>query len=111
MAAGATAALPTGFIMGPAGHGAATYYLTTNFTAVSAQASSGAPTAGGRYNWGSSAAERAAGFMTSGGYASPNSLMYGFVNNNSLTITNVILAFDYERYRQNTAAASITFFH
>ena len=37
--------------------------------------------------------------------------MVGYVNNTGSTISGVTLAFDYERYRLNTAAASITFFY
>ena len=48
--------------------------------------------------------------MTSGGYASPNSVLFGFTNSTGNTITSLTLGFDFERYRINTAAAAITFF-
>lgn len=49
--------------------------------------------------------------MTSGGYASPNTLLFGLTNTTASTITGLSLGFDYERYRINTAAASVSFFH
>ncbi len=48
--------------------------------------------------------------MTSGTYANPNALMVAYVNNTGSTITSITLSFTYERYRINTAAASVTFF-
>ncbi|MFN9916584.1 MAG: hypothetical protein ACK53L_28595, partial [Pirellulaceae bacterium] len=48
--------------------------------------------------------------MTSGGYASPNGLLFALTNSTTTTITGLTLGFDYERYRINTAAASVTFF-
>ena len=106
----ATAALPSGWKMSAAGAGTTAGYSTSgNLTAVNNQASSGSPTAGGRYNWGSSSSERALGFMTSGSYASPNSIMVAFKNSTGSTITGFSISFDYERYRINTAAASVAF--
>jgi autotransporter-associated beta strand protein len=111
MGTSGTATLPTGWKMTAAGAGTTAGWSTVgNLTAVSAQASSGSPTSGGRYNWGSSTTDRAAGFMTSGSYASPNGLLFGLTNTTTNTITGLTLAFDYERYRINTAAASATFF-
>ncbi len=107
-----TATLPTGWKMSAAGAGnTATYTTAANVTAVSAQASSGTPTTGARYNWGSSATERAIGFMTSGSYASPNSILVQYKNDvPNGTINDLSISFDYERYRTNTAAAAVTFF-
>jgi|GEM_PF-5168942 len=48
--------------------------------------------------------------MTSSGYASPNSVMAQYVNNTGSTITSLAISFDIERYRINSAAASVTFF-
>jgi hypothetical protein len=47
--------------------------------------------------------------MTSGSYANPNALMVAYVNNTGSTITSITLSFTYERYRINTAAASVAF--
>jgi hypothetical protein len=78
---------------------------------LSAQASSGTPTAGGTYNWGSTATERAAGVMTSGSVASPHSLMAFYTNGNASSINQLTVSYDVERYRRNSAAASVQFYY
>jgi len=78
---------------------------------VTQQASSGSPSSGGTYNFGTSASERAIGAMTSGGFASPNNPMAFFVNDGTTNITELTVAYDAERYRVNSAAASIQFFY
>jgi hypothetical protein len=78
---------------------------------VTQQASSGAPSAGGTYNFGSSTTERAVGAMTSGGFASPNNLLGFFQNTNAANITSLTISYDAERYRINSAAASVQFFY
>lgn len=78
---------------------------------VTQQASSGSPSAGGTYNFGSSASERAVGAMTSGGFASPNNLLGFFQNTNAGNLTSLTIAYDGERYRRNTAAASVQFYY
>lgn len=85
---------------------------TGGSTTVTQQASSGTPVTGGTYNWGSTATERAVGAMTSGGFASPNNLMAFFRNTNATdNITQLSIDYKAERYRINTAAASIQFFY
>ena len=110
MGATATAALPAGWLLSAAGVAAPTY--SAGLAATTQAASSGSPSTGGRYNWGNgtTVTDRAVGFMTSGGYASPNSVLFGFTNSTGSTITSLSLGFDFERYRINTAAAAITFF-
>lgn len=78
---------------------------------VTQQASSGSPTAGGTYNWGTSTSERAVGAMTSGSFASPNNIMAFFSNTGASNITDLTISYDAERYRVNSAAASIQFFY
>ena len=66
----ATAALPSGWKMSAAGAGTTAGYATAaNVPATTQAAGSGAPSTGGRYNWGDGATstDRAIGFMTSGG--------------------------------------------
>lgn len=111
MAASGTASLPSNWKMSPAGAAAPTWAAAGNFTAVNQQASSGAPATGARYNWGTSATERALGVMTSGGYASPNSIMAFYQNSNASAITDITISYDLERYRINTAAASVQFYY
>lgn len=107
----ATATLPAHWRLTAAGDGKVMWSDATNITATSAQASVGSPTAGGRYNWGQSSSDRAVGFMTSSGYASPNSLLASFSNATGSPIAQVSFSFDYERYRLNTSPASISFFY
>lgn len=78
---------------------------------LTAQASSGSPTTGGTYNWGSTASERAAGAMTSGSFASPNSLIGSYQNTGTTAITKLTISYKGERYRVNTAAASVQFYY
>lgn len=80
-------------------------------TTVTEQASTGSPTQGGTYNWGISAGERAVGAMTSGSFASPNSLMAWFQNGNTSSIIQLAVSYRGERYRVNSAAASIEFYY
>jgi hypothetical protein len=108
----ATAALPSGWKMSAAGAGTTAGYSTAANVTVTTQAGSGSSTSGGRYNWGdgATATDRAIGFMTSGSYASPSGIMAQYQNNTGGTISTLILTFDIERYRINTAAAQVTFF-
>ncbi len=49
--------------------------------------------------------------MTSGGFASPNSLLGFFRNTGSTNITDLTISYDAERYRRNSAAASVQFYY
>jgi len=108
---GTSTNLPTAWKMGPAGNSSPTYGDVANFTTVTQQASSGSPTAGGRYNWGTSASERGIGFMTSGSYASPSSILVAYKNANSANLKSLAVSFNIKRYRINTRAASVSFFY
>ncbi len=84
----ATATLPTGWKFSVAGSASPTWAAGGNFTAVNLQASSGTPAGGGRYNWGNTTAtDRSLGIMTSGSYASPNSIMVYYRNTNVSNLT------------------------
>jgi Secretion system C-terminal sorting domain len=76
------------------------------------QASSGNPTAGASYNWGTTGGtDRSAGVMTSGSYSSPNSLMAFYTNGDANSISEISISYSAERYRTNTASASVQFFY
>ncbi len=113
MGTSATATMPANWKMSH--HGVSTphtWAAAGNATAVTQQASSGAPTAGARYNWGTTAAtDRALGIMTSAGVASPNSIMAWYRNTNPSNLVSLTIAFDIERYRVNTVAASVQFLY
>lgn len=104
--------LPSNWKMSPAGTVAPTWPAAGNFIATNISANSGSPATGGRYNWGNgtTTTDRAIGFMTSGSYANPNSIMAFYSNASGSQISDLAISFDYERYRINTAACAITFF-
>jgi len=104
---GPTFILPTNWRV----QGTATPNYVGGAAVVTQQASSGTPTAGGTYNWGAGAADRAIGAMTSGSFASPNSFMAFFRNTNASNLTGLTIAYDLKRFRINTAAASVQFFY
>ncbi len=85
--------------------------FSAGITTVGAQVSSGSPTTGSTYNWGSTPSERAVGVMTSGSLASPHSLMAHFQNTNASAISQLTIAYNVERYRRNSAAASVQFYY
>jgi hypothetical protein len=111
LGAAATASLPANWRMTVAGDTSVSWADVANVTATTAQASAGSPTSGGRYNWGQTSSDRAIGFMTSGSYASPSGILAYYSNDTGATIDQLKISFDYERYRVNTAAATISFFH
>ena len=80
-------------------------------TSVTKEASSGSPITGGTYNWGNSASERAVGSMTSGTFSNPRSLIGYYRNTNTTNLTALSVDYTAERYRQNSAAASIQFYY
>ncbi len=109
-----TASLPSNWKMSAAGTGSTslTYGAAANVTAVSQGASSGSPTAGGRYNWGNgtTTTDRAIGFMTSSGYGTPNSIMAYYRNTSGVQINDISITFDIERYRINSTNFSLSFY-
>jgi autotransporter-associated beta strand protein len=109
-----SASLPTGWKYSAQGQGNTNSFWTNsgNFTTNTAAASSGSPTAGGRYNWGFSndTGNRAIGFMYSGSYSEPGSIMVAFSNNTGSTITNLQVSYNYLRFRTNTTAISNLFY-
>lgn len=74
-------------------------------------ATGGSPGTGGTYNFGATTAERSVGAMTSSGFGSPNNLLGYFRNTNANAITDLTIAYDAERFRINSAAASVQFFY
>lgn len=106
---GATTTLPANWRMAEK---TVTPIWNMGVAAVTEQSSSGSPTTGGTYNWGQNGAtERAVGAMTSGTFASPNSLMACYRNTNVWPITQLSISYNAERYRVNSAMASIQFYY
>jgi hypothetical protein len=112
-----TASLPTGFKFGTG----ADWTSSSNTTATTQRAgTSGAnvvtgSSSGGAYNWANgataSSTDRAVGFLTSGGYVSPRTIFYAFTNNTGSTVTELVLSWDYEKYRSGSRAFAWTFFY
>ena len=108
MAAGLT--LPANWKISAAGAGATTTWAT-GLSSVTQATNTGSPTTGGAYNWANtSGIDRAVGFLTSGSYASPNSVMANFRNTTGALVTTLTLSFNIERYRVNTSDFSLSFF-
>ncbi len=109
----ATATLPTGFKIGTDW---STGTSATSFAAGSTGAGVLSTTAsGGIYNYANgvnaSSTDRAIGFLTSGGFSSPRSIVLKITNNTGATVTDLVIAFDYEKYRNHTRGTDWTFFH
>lgn len=113
MGASATAALPAGFKIG-------TDWATGTMAATAAAGTSGtgavtSSSSGGVYNWANgvtaSSTDRALGFLTSGTFTSPRSIVYAFTNNTGAPVISLDLAWDFEKYRSGTRAFDWTFFH
>lgn len=112
MSNSATATLPSNWKMSPKATAAPTWLLGTNYTVTAQQASSGSPTTGAVYNWGTtSGTDRSLGIMSSSSYGSPSSAMAYYRNTNTSTITQLDVSYRLERYRVNTAAASVQFYY
>ena len=118
MGSSSFATLPTGFKVN--GDGAAPSWSTGTTSTTRAAGTSGTnllsgTSSGGVYNFANgvtaSAPDRALGFLTSGSFASPNSIIFRFTNNTGITVTNLNISFDYEKYRAGTRAWNLTFFH
>jgi hypothetical protein len=77
---------------------------------VTQVATSNNMSAGGTYNFGATTNERAVGAMTSGSFGSPNNLLAVVTNTSGSTQGSFSVSFVVERFRVNTAAASVLFF-
>ena len=90
--------------------GASPTFASGTLLADRASSTTGAFTAGGTYNFGGTGVDRGLGAMTSVSFASPNHLIVELQNQTGVSITQLNFAFDWERYRINSSAASGTFF-
>jgi hypothetical protein len=113
MGSSATAALPAGFKIGTdwsAGTTATTLAYGTTGTGVVNGTSSG-----GTINWANgitaSSTDRSLGFLTTGTFTSPKSIVLKITNNTGLTITALAVSFDYEKSRSGSRQFDWTFFH
>jgi hypothetical protein len=113
MGSSATATLPTGFKLGTdwsSGTTATTQAAGTSGTGILTSGSGG-----GFYNFANgvtaTSTDRSIGFLSSGSYTSPRSIVYAFTNNTGNPVTSISLAWNYEKYRSGSRAFNWTFFH
>ncbi|MEO6671780.1 MAG: lamin tail domain-containing protein [Ferruginibacter sp.] len=113
MASAATATLPAGFKIGTdwsSGTTATTLAYGTSGTGIVTGTSSG-----GAINWANgvtaSSTDRSLGFLNTGTYTSPKSIVLKITNNTGLTITDLAVSFDYEKSRSGSRQFDWTFFH
>ncbi len=109
----ATASLPTGFKIGTNWSSGTT--ATTRAAGTSGTGILTGTSAAGVYNFANgitaSSTDRAIGFLSSGSYTSPRSIIYAFTNNTGSTITSIDISWNYEKYRSGSRAFAWTFFH
>ncbi len=114
--ADSTAAIPGGFRVGA---GASPTYVgglseTTQYTGTVLPNIISSMASGGTYNFGNgnrnSSTERALGFVNSGAFSSPRSIMVEIVNNTGSELAQLDVAWDYEKYRSGTRQYDWTFF-
>jgi hypothetical protein len=113
MGSSGTASLPAGFKIGTdwsTGTTATTLAYGTTGTGVVTSTSSG-----GVINWANgitaSSTDRALGFLNTGTFTSPKSIILKLTNNTGSTIVALNISFDYEKYRSGSRQYDWTFFH
>lgn len=91
---------------------------TTATTAAAGTSGAGVLTGsigGGAYNFANgvtaSSTDRALGFLSSGSYSSPRYINAAIRNTGTDVISQVVIAFDYEKYRSGSREFDMTFFH
>lgn len=113
MGSSATATLPTGFRSGTDWNSGAT--ATTLAAGTTGSGALTGSSSGGIYNFGNgvnaSATDRSLGFLNTGSFTSPRSIILKITNNTGGTIGSLSIAFDYEKYRSGSRAWDWTFFH
>lgn len=115
MGSSSSATLPSGFRVSTG-----TIYSagTTATTAAAGTSGSGVLTgssSGGTYNFANginaSSTDRSPGFLNSGSFTSPRSIMLQMTNSTGSTITGLNISFNYEKSRSGSRDWSFTFFH
>jgi hypothetical protein len=107
------ALLPTGWKMGTDWSTGATATMQAGGTSGTGILASNSQ--GGFYNFANGvtafSTDRAIGFLSSGSYSSPRSVLLAFVNNTGTNINKIIVTWNYEKYRSGTRTFDWTFFH
>ena len=110
-----TASLPTGFKIGTDWSAVTATTATTVAYGTSGTGLVASNSTGGAVNWANgvlaSSTDRSIGFLSTGTYTSPKSIIYAFTNNTGSTVTSLNLSWNYEKYRSGSRAFTWTFFH
>lgn len=110
-----TATLPTGFRVNSTANFSTGTSATTQAAGTTGTGILTGTSGGGTYNFANgvtgSSTERAIGFLTSGSFSSPRSILFAFTNNTGGVIDNLTINWDYEKYRSGSRAFDWTFFH
>ncbi|HXL57014.1 MAG TPA: hypothetical protein VN958_12190, partial [Chitinophagaceae bacterium] len=107
-----TATLPSNWKMSHDSIASPAWNDAGNFTATNRQASSGSPSTGARYNWGKTGGtDRSIGFISSGTYLSPNSVMTWYRNTGTDNINSLTISYDLFQFRINTEVPTVTFYY
>lgn len=104
----ATATLPANWRLSPSGNAVGAW--SAGVSATTQAASSGLPSAGGRYNWATTAGtDRTIGFLTDVSYGTPNAVMAHYRNTTGTSVNSFTIAFAIERYVVNTGSFTLVF--
>ncbi|MEI6488822.1 MAG: T9SS type A sorting domain-containing protein [Bacteroidota bacterium] len=114
----ATATLPSGWKVG-SGPIATSPYTSGLSATISAAGTAGVgilfgTSTGSCYNFANgvtaTSTDRAVGFLNSGSYTSPRCLMVQLLNNTGITITDMSIIYDIEKYRSGSRAFTVNFY-
>lgn len=109
MGSATMAMLPANWRMSAIGAGS-TGNWSAGLGTTTLAASSGTPSAGGRYNWATTGgSDRALGFLSDGAYTSPNAVMAHYRNQTGSTVSELTVSFTIERYVVNIGTVTLTF--
>lgn len=115
MGSSGTATLPTGFRVNTTANWSTGTSATTQAAGTTGTGVLTGSSSGGTYNFANgitgSASDRALGFLTSGSFSSPRSILFAFTNNTEGLVDNLTISWDFEKYRSGTRAYDWTFFH
>ncbi|HEX8330861.1 MAG TPA: T9SS type A sorting domain-containing protein [Hymenobacter sp.] len=115
MGASGTATAPAGIRL--SGEAAPTFASPNNYTQTTVASNGGSTNAqnissGGTYNFlsGVGSTDRALGFLNSGSYGTPRSIMLAVANSSGTTIQDLTVQFNLEKYRSGSREYNWTFF-
>ncbi len=115
MGSSANATMPAGFRVYTTANWTTGTTATTLAAGTTGTGALNGTSTGGIYNFANgitaTSADRALGFLTSGSFTSPRSIIYAFTNNTGAIITSMNVSFDYEKYRSGFRSFNWTFFH